>query len=128
MPRILDWSDDPTNSIGTEYMIMECVSGIQLHGKWKVMNTLQQMLCIKSIAKLVKEMAQLQFPAYGSLYFADAPIDPSLKMDLLNGYCVGPHCATKYWCSEPGESRFYERRKANQGPCKLVKWNSTIPF
>ncbi|KAI9685875.1 MAG: hypothetical protein M1822_004153 [Bathelium mastoideum] len=65
---------------------------------------------------MVKEMAKLQFPAYGSLYFADAPIDPSSKVDLRNGFCIGPHCATQYWCLGPKESRFYTRRKPNRGP------------
>lgn len=100
---------------------MEHASGAQLHEKWNMMNTLQQMLCVKSAATVVKEMAKLQFPAYGSLYFADAPINPSLKLDLSNGFCIGPHCATQYWCLEPGESRYYDRRKPNQGPCKLIE-------
>ncbi|KAF1839658.1 hypothetical protein BDW02DRAFT_604162 [Decorospora gaudefroyi] len=59
-----------------------------------MMNTLQQMLCVKSAATVVKELGKLQFPAYGSLYFADAPIDPSLRLDFSNGFCIGPHCAT----------------------------------
>jgi hypothetical protein len=121
VPRVLDWNDDPTNPTGTEYIIMEQASGVQLHEKWNTMNALQQMLCVKSVATLVKEMAKLKFPAYGSLYFADAAIDPSLKLDLSNGFCIGPHCGTQYWCLEPGESRYYERRKPNQGPCKLIE-------
>ncbi|KAF2442983.1 serine/threonine protein kinase [Karstenula rhodostoma CBS 690.94] len=116
VPRVLDWNDDPANPTGTEYIIMEHASGVQLHEKWNTMNTLQQMLCVKSVATLVKEMAKLKFPAYGSLYFADAPINPSLKLDLSDGFCIGPHCGTQYWCLEPGESRYYERRKPNQGP------------
>src|SRR5205085_2768062 len=94
---------------------------VQLHKKWNVMNTLQQMLCVKSVATLVKEMAKLQFPAYGSLYFSDAPIDPLLKVDVSDRFCIGPHCAPQYWGLEPGESRFYDRRKPNRGPCKLIE-------
>jgi hypothetical protein len=98
VPKVLDWNDDPSNPIGTEYIIMEHVSGVQLHQKWGTMNTLQQMLCVKSAATMLKEMAKLQFPAYGSLYFTDAPISPSLKLDLSNGFCIGPHCGSLYWC------------------------------
>ncbi|KAF1943980.1 kinase subdomain-containing protein [Clathrospora elynae] len=113
VPRVLDLNDDPTNPTGTEYIIMEHASGVQLHEKWNTMNTLQQMLCVKSAAILVKEMAKLQFPAYGSLYFADAPINPSLKLDLSNGLCIGPHCATKNWCL----------RKSNRGP-----WTDVLSY
>ncbi len=74
VPKVLDWSDDDTNPIGTEYIIMEHAPGIQLHGQSPTMNTHQHMLCVKSLAKTVKEMATIPFPAYGSLYFADAPI------------------------------------------------------
>jgi hypothetical protein len=107
---------------------MEHVSGVQLHEKWNVMNAVQQMLCVKSVATLVKEMAKLQFPAYGSLYFSDAPINSSLKLDLSNGFCIGPHCATQYWFSEPGESRIYDRSKPNRGPCKLIETLQICPF
>ncbi|KAL6709562.1 hypothetical protein ACN47E_001497 [Coniothyrium glycines] len=116
VPKILDWNDDPTNSTGTEYIIMEHVPGVQLQQKWGSMNSLQQMLCVKSAVTALKQMANLQFPAYGSLYFMDVSISPSLKLDLFNGFCIGPHCGALYWCVEPGESRFYNRRKPNQGP------------
>lgn len=122
IPRVIDWNDDPANPTGTEYIIMEHASGVQLHGKWNTMDTLQKMLCVKSAATLVKDMARLQFPVYGSLYFADAPIHPSLKVDLSDGFCIGPHCGAHYWSLEPGESRYYERKKANQGPCKLIEF------
>ncbi|KAI9708750.1 MAG: hypothetical protein M1820_003705 [Bogoriella megaspora] len=116
IPRVLDWSDDPANPTGTEYIIMEHATGVPLHEKWNAMNELQKMLCVKSAAILVKEMAKLPFPAYGSLYFANAPINSSSKVNLSNGFCIGPHCATRYWCLEPGEFRFYDRRKPNRGP------------
>lgn len=127
VPRVLDWNDDPTNPTSTEYIIMEHVSGVPLHEKWNTMNSLQQMLFVKSAATLVREMAKLHFPAYGSLYFANAPINPSLKLELSGEFCIGPHCASQYWCLEPGESRFYDRRKPNQGPCKLMETLSMCP-
>ncbi|KAJ5709857.1 hypothetical protein N7493_009449, partial [Penicillium malachiteum] len=38
IPKILDWSDDATNCIGSEYTVMEHVAGIQLHQKWPYMS------------------------------------------------------------------------------------------
>uniref|UniRef100_A0A093VIL6 Altered inheritance of mitochondria protein 9, mitochondrial n=1 Tax=Talaromyces marneffei PM1 TaxID=1077442 RepID=A0A093VIL6_TALMA len=37
IPTILDWSNEPSNSIGSEYIIMEHVEGVQLHKKWPEM-------------------------------------------------------------------------------------------
>ncbi|EFQ92477.1 hypothetical protein PTT_10406 [Pyrenophora teres f. teres 0-1] len=63
-------------------------------------------------------MAKLPFPAYGSLYFADAPIEQSLKSGFVKGFCIGPHCGPQYWNCNAGETRFYERKPPNRGP-----WN-----
>ncbi|TVY45435.1 Altered inheritance of mitochondria protein, mitochondrial [Lachnellula occidentalis] len=116
VPKVLDWSDDDSNSIGTEYIIMEHVSGVQLHEKWPSMSSHQHMLCVKSVTFMVTEMAKLPFTAYGSLYFADGPIDPKSKIDFVNGFCIGPHCGTQYWDCNAGETRFYEERPPNRGP------------
>ncbi len=37
-PKILDWSDDPLNAIGSEYIIMEHAASVQLHQKWPKMS------------------------------------------------------------------------------------------
>ncbi|KAF2754306.1 hypothetical protein EJ05DRAFT_443943, partial [Pseudovirgaria hyperparasitica] len=115
VPKVLDWSDDDT-SIGTEYIIMEQARGVQLHKAWPSMTPHQHMLCVKNVAFMINEMAKLQFPQYGSLYFANAPIDPESKFDFVEGYCIGPHCGAKYWDCNAGESRFYGERAPNQGP------------
>ena len=98
---------------------MEHAAGVRLHEKWPSMNTLEHMLCVKNVALMVTEMAKLPFPAYGSLYFANAPIDPKSKIEFAEGFCIGPHCGPQYWDCNVGESRFYEGRFPNRGPCKL---------
>jgi hypothetical protein len=120
MPNILDWSDNKNNSTGTEYIIMEHVSGVQLHEKWPSMNILQHMQCVNSLAELVIEMANLKFPAYGSLYFANAPIDPTSKIDFIEGFCIGPHCGAPIWPCSPVELCSYDKRMSHLGPCKLT--------
>ncbi|PWY71677.1 hypothetical protein BO70DRAFT_414391, partial [Aspergillus heteromorphus CBS 117.55] len=57
----------------------------------------------------VKNLAALDFPAYGSLYFADAPIDSSLKIPFEHGqgFCVGPNCSPVFWNRNPGELELY---------------------
>ncbi|KAH7317657.1 kinase-like domain-containing protein [Rhexocercosporidium sp. MPI-PUGE-AT-0058] len=123
VPKVLDWSDDDNNSIGSEYIIMEHVPGVQLHEKWPSMNPHQHMLCVKKVAFIVTEMAKLPFPAYGSLYFANAPIDPKSKIAFAEGFCIGPHCGTQYWDCDAGEARFYEEKPPNRGP-----WTGLQPY
>ena len=48
---------------------MEPVSGVQLYRRWPNMTGDQQIRCIHSICQMMKEMVDLDFPAYGSLYF-----------------------------------------------------------
>lgn len=85
---------------------MEHAPGVQLHGKWPSMTPHQHMLRIKRVALIVTKLAKLQFTAYGSLYFADAPIDPKTRFEFVGGFCIGPYCGTQYWDSSSSETRF----------------------
>lgn len=64
------------------------------------MTSEQHMLCTKALALAMKEMASLDFPAYGSLYFDDIPLDSALKIPFEKGFCIGPHCGSVF--SESG--------------------------
>ena len=119
IPTILDWSDDSSNAIGSEYIIMEHAVGVQLHQKWPTMSRKQRITCIKAISKNIQQIAAIKFPAYGSLYLADIPIDAACKVPLSQGYCVGPHCGTRYWDCNVGEDRYYTSIKPNRGPCEF---------
>ncbi|KAL9099824.1 MAG: hypothetical protein Q9163_004727 [Psora crenata] len=115
-PKILEWSDDPSNAIGSEYIIMEHAAGVQLHQKWPKMSGEQQIACIKAIFMSIQQLAAIDFPAYGSLYFADAPLHPTFMLPLTPGFCIGPHCGTRYWDCNVGEARYYNSTKPNRGP------------
>ena len=119
IPEILDWSDDASNAIGSEYIIMEHAAGVPLHQKWPTMANDQQVRCINAIYQTLKEMVDITFPAYGSLYFTDAPLKSASKQTLNKGFCIGPHCGAIYWDCNVGESRYYHNTKPNQGPCKF---------
>ena len=119
IPKILDWSDDALNTIGSEYIIMEHAAGVQLHQKWPIMSGEQQIRCIDAIYRKVKEVVDMKFPAYGSLYFVDAPINSASELPLNQDFRIGPHCGARYWDCNVGESRYYHNAKPNQGPCKF---------
>jgi len=73
---------------------MEHASGVQLLGKWPEMNPVQHMRCVRALAKAIKSMAALSFPAYGSIYFAHAQLDPHTIIPLGDDgdFCIGPNC------------------------------------
>jgi hypothetical protein len=119
VPNILDWSDDESNPIGCEYMFMDHVPGIQLSSAWDKMSSTEHLQIIKIISDMIGQMAALGFPAFGSIYFQDAPIDPALKISLEDGFCIGPHCDPVLWNCSPGESELYGNSGGqSQGPCK----------
>ena len=123
IPKILDWSDDASTAIGSEYIIMEHAAGVQLHQKWPVMAGDQQIRCIDAIYRKVKEIVDIEFSAYGSLYFVDSTLNPASKLPLNQEICVGPHCGPRYWNCNVGESRYYHNTGPNRGPCKFSLFN-----
>ncbi|KAL8990732.1 MAG: hypothetical protein Q9169_008052 [Polycauliona sp. 2 TL-2023] len=74
---------------------MEHAAGIQLHQKWPTMSGEQQISCIEAIFTHMRQIPAIEFPAYGSLYFANCHIDSTSKVSLDDGFCVGPHCGTR---------------------------------
>lgn len=103
--------------MGTEYIIQEHVDGVQLHEQWPSMDSPQHMLCTKNLTLKIREMASLDFPAYGNIYFADAPIREGLKIPLESGFCIGPYCSPLFWNCGTGEAALYGKRSPNCGPC-----------
>lgn len=118
IPRVLDWSDDPSNSVGTEYIIMEHVHGVQLQQQWPDMTGLQRLECVLSLGNLVKQMHDLEFPAYGSIYSNDGLVNSSKSVRLGTHFCIGPNSTSRYFPCYPTDHRFYNRIPPNRGPCK----------
>lgn len=132
IPKILDWKDTSSNPVGAEYIIQEHVEGAQLHYKWMEMNSEQHMLCTKALSLMIKKMASLDFPAYRSLYFSNAPIESSKKIsfgqDLDQRFCIGPHCSPAFWNQYPGEPELYGGPSPNSGPCESESWEPKLPL
>ncbi|KMU78074.1 hypothetical protein CISG_06836 [Coccidioides immitis RMSCC 3703] len=120
IPAILDWSDDPTNPIGSAYIIMEHAGGVPLQEAWADMPSDKKVKCIGAICTSILPISELDFPAYGSLYFADASFldaDSKQKLDNDLKYCIGPHCrGSTYWDCNVGEPRYYTFKEPNRGP------------
>ncbi|KAI7353314.1 hypothetical protein KC354_g11649 [Hortaea werneckii] len=67
---------------------------------------------------MIGQMTSLEFPAVGSIYFQDALLDPALKIQFKDGFCIGPHCGSVYWNCGPGESSLYGNYGYDYGPWK----------
>ncbi|KAJ5124973.1 uncharacterized protein N7515_008798 [Penicillium bovifimosum] len=118
IPKILDWCDDTANIVGSEYIIMEYAAGISLHQKWPYMAGDQKVRCIAAIYKKLREMVDLNFSAYGSIYLSTTPLDSSSRLPLDGDFCLGPHCGTRYWAR--GDPRYYHHTAPNQGPWSTI--------
>lgn len=87
---------------------MEHASGVPLHYQWHKMAGDQQVRCINAIYRAMEEVVDLEFPAHGSIYFDDTldSVDSVGKQSLGDGFCIGPHCGTRYWgCDAEEELR-----------------------
>ncbi|PKX97291.1 uncharacterized protein P174DRAFT_402425, partial [Aspergillus novofumigatus IBT 16806] len=123
IPTILDWHDDAAhadNLIGSEYIIMEHAAGVPLREKWQEMTGDQQVRCIDAIYRTIKEAVDLEFPAFGSIYFNDT-VESNYRMFLDKDFCIGPHCSSRYWDCNSGEHRYYGRAKPNHGPWTSIE-------
>ena len=107
---------------------MEHAEGVQLNQIWPAMSLKQRIACTGAIVgNTIKEMAAIDFHAYGSLYFDHVEIDSALKYPLTPGYVIGPHCGTTHWDCGVREPRYYSFAKPDRGPCKhLISYLSGI--
>ncbi|KAI9694217.1 MAG: hypothetical protein M1820_009116 [Bogoriella megaspora] len=95
---------------------MEHAAGVQLRQRWPTMPGDKQIRCIDSIYRKLKEIGDLEFPAYGSLYHVNNPVRSPSQIPLDKDFCVGAHCGARYWDCNTGEPRFYHNTRPNQGP------------
>ncbi|KAI1951730.1 hypothetical protein LOZ57_001142 [Ophidiomyces ophidiicola] len=131
IPAILDWSDDPANPIGAAYIILEHVGGVLLQEAWTDMPSHLKVKCTGAICSSVLPVSELDFPAYGSLYFSNASFLDDRSKKLLESdtkYCIGPHCrGSTYWDCNVGEPRHYTFSAPNRGPwCDLSSYAAAL--
>lgn len=98
---------------------MEHANGVSLDQMWSKMSESQQIICVKSIVEKIGQLTDLDFPSYGSIYFAGKPsFAESSGVAIDPGFCVGPNCSPRYWNCNIGSPRNYGEKGPNCGPCK----------
>jgi len=122
IPKIIAWSDNDSNPVGSEYILMEHADGVELRKIWFDLDSDVQLNCIRNITSRLEDMTQLRFPAYGSLYLRGSDVTSAKEQILIDEeFCIGPHCGKTYWDCTVGEKRYYDRVAPDRGPCK---WHS----
>ncbi|KAJ5573480.1 uncharacterized protein N7459_007907, partial [Penicillium hispanicum] len=103
VPNVFTWSSDAANPVGAEFIIMEKVKGVALSETWEGLNTLERYKIIDQVVQMEKELGNISFPAYGSLFLRDSlpatyrqyPLPPELDPEGL--FCIGPSCKRAWW-------------------------------
>lgn len=68
VPKVIGWSSDPSNSAGTEYMILEKVPGVSAYHAWNTLNMEAKETLVRDVAKHLLSLFTLRFAQAGSLY------------------------------------------------------------
>lgn len=93
----MEWNSDPQSAVGCEYIIIIEARGVLLSDKWPQMIGPQRIGCISPIFQNVKQLQDLEFPAYGSLYFhEEISLGSTEKFDLDSGICLSQHYGIGY--------------------------------
>lgn len=135
-PRVFAWSADSTakNPVGTEYIIMEKISGVESHHRWThIAKGPEVFPLLDGVFNIEHSFEGAPFSQIGSLYFRDdvradlrdrplfrpgsLPEDDTELYRRLNAakdkYRVGPIADRQWWRSDRAQVTH------DHGPCKL---------
>lgn len=120
IPQVFDWDSSASNEVGSEYIVMERISGRELLETWQSMTFKERMAVVEKIVDVERTLFAVQFPASGSLYFTDFLDADEKSVDIPDGagitsvgkFCVGPSTEYLWW--------YQNRHKlaVNHGPCR----------
>lgn len=95
---------------------MEHAKGVQLHQMWPSMTCDERITCISAIYRKVKEMVDINFAAYGSMYFRGIEVNSDV-VELDEHFCIWPHCGSIYWQNNSAGSISEGEFTSSRGPC-----------
>ncbi|KAJ8610900.1 hypothetical protein MRB53_038288 [Persea americana] len=90
--------------------------GNPLHQQWQSMTAEDKLRFMDNVARHCKEMTDLEFPAYGSLYLSSNCVDTTQFIPFNNEVYMGPHCGATFWDCSIVQPRFYHNAAPNRGP------------
>lgn len=128
-PKVFDWSSSASNSVGSEYIIMERVQGKELADTWYTMTFQERMAVVENIVDIERILFGIQFPANGSLFFKDSLGVEVKRVDIpennsvkdVSKFCIGPSTEYLWWYQKRNELA------VNRGPCEYPYLNDVMP-
>lgn len=117
---MLSWSCDPSNPVGSEYIIMEKAKGTALGDVWYRLPGSSKHKFIRQVVDLEAKLVSVPFPAHGCIYYAqDLPTAYSKSQLLLCGdglkkFCIGPAVDPVLWSDGRAEMGLC------WGPCEFL--------
>lgn len=108
VPKVLGYSLDRTNPVGTEYTILEKIDGTPLSEQWFSMDNKTQVKIMRQIIDNEIRFMSSRFPASGSLFFRrdlkKSPFTVTLSeqsdVSAADQLVVGPTVQYEWWYRE----------------------------
>lgn len=100
VPKVLAYSPDQTNAVGTEYILLEKLEGTPLSGQWFSIDTKTRVKIIRQIVDLERQFISIHFPASGSLYYRRDLNSSQHVIPALDDIVVGPTAQHEWWYQE----------------------------
>lgn len=107
VPKVLAYSPDHTNAVGTEYILLERIEGTPLSEQWFSMDTKTRVKIMRQIVDVEKQFMSIRFPANGSLYHrrdlrsSQRHVPVSGNDDLSpDQIVIGPTAQHEWWYRE----------------------------
>ncbi|EPE25063.1 Protein kinase-like (PK-like) [Glarea lozoyensis ATCC 20868] len=122
IPKILAWSSS-NNLVGSEFILMEGVSGKLLSETWYVMTDEEKRGIIKKVVDIESTLFKIRLPAHGSLYL-QGYLDRGVRtVDIPNDhgsnnparFCIGPSTEQPWWHQKRDEL------PVNRGPWRTAE-------
>lgn len=115
-PRVFSYAVTTDNTVGSEYIIMEKVSGKEIGHTWYDLSVQERKSITLDVARLEASLFSISLPASGSIYYKKDLLDADPYIDIADhdGFCVGPDTALSWW---------YDRRDSltiDRGPCEYI--------
>lgn len=121
-PNILSHSSSGTNPVGTEYLITDHASGVQLSRRWDSMSAEQRVKLIQNLHEKLKTILDLEFAAYGHIYSTDFARESGFDtVPIDHDSCIGPSASSWYHDGSAGNERYYHQVQPNRGPWKTFE-------
>ncbi|QKX63676.1 uncharacterized protein TRUGW13939_10847 [Talaromyces rugulosus] len=117
VPRVFTWNCDPSNPVGSEYIIMEKAKGTALGDVWYRLPNPSKHKFIKHLVELEAKLAAMPFPGHGCIYYKQDLQTPYPKYQISFGedesvkFCIGPVVDPVFWSDGRAEMTL------DRGPC-----------